>query len=448
MGTVFDSTLFGHLFTNEAVREAFGERAQVQGWLDVEAALAQAQAELGVIPEAAARVIREKANADLFDFDALRQGITDTGHPIVPMIRQLVDLCGEHGGWVHWGTTTQDIMDTGLVLQLRVALGPIQRELDSAVAALTALAPAHARTMMVGRTHAQHAIPIPFGHKVAVWADELLRARTRLERAASEALVASLAGAAGTLATLPETGSQVRKRFCEILGLGDTVVPWHTSRDRLRDLLFALDHIATASERIGAEIVRMQSTEVAELAEPPAAQHIGSSTMPQKRNPFAAELMYVDAKLIHSLVAGVMSNSAHAYERDMMSWAMEWFAIPSVVMLTSGTTDKLAFILSGIEVSTDQMRRNLASAEPEIMAEAIMMELAADIGHENAHALVHSAVTGATEDQTMLEVLLANDTITGEVAQRLTAAADPSNYRGLVDEYIAHVTDNSERTAG
>ncbi|MDI2099087.1 class-II fumarase/aspartase family protein [Ruicaihuangia caeni] len=441
MPTTFESGLFGHLWTDPTVRDCFEDRAQVQGWLRAEAALAQAQGELGIIPSEAAAEIASKCDVDLFDFDAMREGILATGHPIVPMIRQLVELCGEHGAWVHWGTTTQDIMDTGLILQIRDALATIKSQLDSAVTSAVELAQRHATTTMAGRTHAQHAIPIPFGHKLAVWADELLRARDRLHTIEKQSLAGSLAGAAGTFATLGTDGSAVRKRYCELLGLVDTVVPWHTNRDRLRDLLFALDHIATAGERIGAEIVRMQSTELGEAAEPAAPQHIGSSTMPQKRNPFTSELMYVDAKLVHSLVSGLMSNSIHAYERDMMSWAQEWFAVPSIVMLTSGVTSKLALVLEGLYVSPERMREVLAMSQPEIMSEPIMMSLAHHLGHEVAHNLVHAAAKNGTPERPMLDILRDDLQAHGVDEQVLDVAASPENYRGLTDEYIANVRD-------
>ena len=445
MATIFDSQLFGHLFTSDEVRSLFSEAQLVSGWLLAEAALAEAQAQVGIIPEEAAVRIRQEAKVENFDFEAMREGIVATGHPIVPMIRQLVEICGEHGRWVHWGATTQDIMDTGLVLQLRAAMKPILADLDRAVHSVSALAQDHAQTVMAGRTHAQHAVPISFGHKLAVWADELLRSRQRLVEAARSAEVGQLAGAAGTLATLPETGSDVRRRYCAILGLADPVVPWHTSRDRLRDLMFAFDHVAAAAERISAEIVRMQATELAEIAEPAAPKHVGSSTMPQKRNPFTSEVTYASAKILHSLVGSMMSNTTHAFERDMMSWAGEWFTIPSIVMLASGITEKLAFVVSDLFVDPARMRRNLAMTEPAIMAESLMMALAKDIGHENAHTLLHDAIEEAGPDGDLVQILKQKCNEKGYDVEWIDAAADPTNYRGLADEAIEFVVTNAGR---
>ena len=441
MGTLFDSQLFGGLYATAPVRECFTSTAMLQGWLDAEVALAQAQGEFGIIPAESAEVIAKQAKAENFDLQEMLEGIQATGHPLVPAVRMLVESCGpEHGKWVHWGATTQDIIDTGLLLQLQRALPFLAADLEVSIAEAAALIPAHKRSMMAGRTHFQHAIPIPFSQKLVIWVDELMRAHERFTQAVEKVAVASLAGAAGTLATLPEEGSRVRTRFAEILGLNDPVVPWHTSRDRVRDLAFALDQIATAAERIGGEVIRMQSTELSELREPAAPQHVGSSTMPQKRNPFTSELMCMNARLVHGTVSAIASNGAHSYERDMVNWSMEWFTIPSVVMLASGVLSKLNVVTSGLEVNVDRMRDNLATSEPLIMSEAIMMTLASEIGHEEAHEIVHQAAAlGNVTTEEFLRAIYEHSDQKGVDRALIENAIEPSTYIGLVDDYIAHV---------
>src|SRR5262245_33490441 len=312
--TLFDSELLGDLFSTEEARRAFDDRALLQGWLDAEIALARAEAAVGVIPADAAERIAAENDPEAFDVDELRRGIASSQHPLVPFIRALAERCGEAGAYVHWGATTQDIIDTGAVLQLRAALVPIERDLARAVVAAGDLARGYASTPMAGRTHGQHAVPTTFGAKAASWADELRRADERLERAGAAALTGQLAGAAGTLASLGDDAAAVRAAFCRRLDLAEPDVPWHAARDRLRDLMHALAEIAAAAERIAAEIARLQATEVAELFEPSTELSVGSSTMPQKRNPMICEYVVASARLLRGPLSVLDSSAAHASE--------------------------------------------------------------------------------------------------------------------------------------
>jgi 3-carboxy-cis,cis-muconate cycloisomerase len=431
--TTLDCEVLRDLYGTAELRSVFDSRALVQAWLDVERALAEAEADVGVIPADAAARIAAEADAALFDLDALRAGIVESQHPLVPLIRALVERCGEHGAWVHWGATTQDIIDTGLVLQVRAGLGPIRRDLDRAVAASAALARAHVDTAMAGRTHGQHAVPITFGLKAATWTDELTSCAARLQRAEERVATAQLAGAAGTLASLGADAAAVRTAFCAELELAEAEVPWHTSRDRLRDLAHALSEVAGAAERIATEIVLLQSTEVAEVAEPTNDAHVGSSTMPQKRNPMTSEYVIATARLVRGATGVLAGSAAHAHERDMGAWATEWIALPQAMILTGGLLDKLAQILEGLRVDGDRMRANLELTQGRIMAEAAMMELARSIGHERAHAAVTAAVRRAEDDRVDLGSVLRSDP---EIGARLSPAQleailDPAGYLGL-----------------
>jgi adenylosuccinate lyase/3-carboxy-cis,cis-muconate cycloisomerase len=436
--TTLDCAILRDLWGSAKVRAVFESRALVQAWLDVERALAQAEAEVGLIPESAAERIAREAHADLYDLDALRKGIAESQHPLVPLLRSLAERCGEFGGWVHWGATTQDVIDTGLVIQVRAALEPVRRDLSRSRAAAARLAAAYRDTPMAGRTHGQHAVPITFGLKAASWADEIERSERRLDRAARALCVGQLAGAAGTLASLGASAGAVRGRFCRILDLDEAAVPWHVARDRLRDLAHALDEIAAAAERIAVEIVRLQSTEVAEAAEPVASGHVGSSTMPQKRNPMVCEYIAASARLLRASTSALTASAVHAHERDMAAWAVEWLALPQALILGGGIAEKLAFVLEGLALSPDRMRRNLALTQGQIMAEAVMMAIAGRIGHLRAHELVSEACARATEmglglgDALLLDPEFAALLGPEDCARLLV----PENYLGIAGEAV------------
>jgi adenylosuccinate lyase/3-carboxy-cis,cis-muconate cycloisomerase len=447
MALTLDCELLRDLYGTAEARAIFESRALLQAWLDVESALAAAEAEVGVVPAEAAERIAQECRAELYDLEALRAGIADSKHPLVPVIRALGERCGEHGGWVHWGATTQDVVDTGLVLQARAALEPIGRDLDRSARAAAALARRYRETPMAGRTHGQHAVPITFGLKAATWADELGRARRRLASAASGALVAQLSGAAGTLATLGDDAAAVQEAFSRRLGLDRADVHWHATRDRLRDLGHALAEIASAAERIAAEVVRLESTEVGEAFEPTTDAHVGSSTMPQKRNPMICEYIVASARLLRGSVGTLVDAPAHAYERDMGFWAAEWIALPEALVLAAGIADKLARVLEGLEVDEARMRGNLGLTGGQIMAEAVMMELGRELGHERAHHAVQQASRRAARERIGLaEALAADPELAGRLSREdLERLLDPATYLGLSAASADAVADRVER---
>jgi adenylosuccinate lyase/3-carboxy-cis,cis-muconate cycloisomerase len=433
MPTTLDCEVLGDLYGTAELRALFDSRALIQAWLDVEVALAAAQAETGVIPAAAAERIAREADASLYDLAALRGGIAASKHPLVPLIRALVERCGEHGGFVHWGATTQDIVDTALVMAVRAALGPIRRELERAARGAAGLARRHASTPMAGRTHGQHAVPITFGLKAATWADELARVLERLDRAGETISTAQLSGAAGTFATLGGDAAAVQEAFCRRLGLARADVHWHPTRDRLRDLGQALSELASAAERVAAEVVRLQATEVEEAAEPSTDAHVGSSTMPQKRNPMTCEYVIASARLLRGQTGALADAGAHAFERDMGLWAVEWIALPQALILAGGIADKLAGVLEGLVVDEERMRANLDLTGGQIMAEAVTMALAGAIGHEPAHAAVLAASRRALAAGRPLLEELADDAAVSEHVDRaeLERIMDPGSYLGL-----------------
>jgi 3-carboxy-cis,cis-muconate cycloisomerase len=438
--TTLDCALLRDLYGKAEMRSVFDTRALVQGWLDAERALASAEAAVGVIPVWAAERIDSEANADRFDIDALRAGIAASQHPLVPLIRALAERCETAGGYVHWGATTQDIIDTGMVLQIQRAVGMLVDDLTRCVTAARTLAGSHRSTLMAGRTHGQHAVPISFGLKAASWADELDRAASRLADAGRDAACIQLGGAAGTLAALGTDAGAVRAEFAAKLGLAEPAVPWHASRDRIRGVGNALRELAAVGERIAAEIVRLQSTEVAEVAEPAGPGHVGSSTMPQKRNPMTCEYVIATARLLRGAVSVLDDAPAHAGERDMGAWAAEWIAVPQAFILASGIARDVAGVLEQLEVDTDRMRRNLALTNGAIMAEAAMMALASALGHEVAHQIVGEASAQALrERRTLIDVLASMPIVTAAIdADQLRALMHPDRYLGLAAVIADH----------
>ena len=412
------------------MRGLFDTRSMVQGWLDAEAALAAAEAEVGVIPSLAAQRIRREARADLYDLEALRHGIAESQHPLVPLIRALANRCGDAGAYVHWGATTQDIMDTGMVLQVRAALPRLLERVASARCSCARLAGEYATSPMAARTHGQQAVPTTFGLKAAGWADA--GARETIS-------VAQLGGAGGTLASLGADADRVLGAFCATLELTRPDVPWFAARDRIRDLAHALGEFGAAAERIAAELIRLQATEVGELAEGAGEARVGSSTMPQKQNPMMSEYLVASTRLLRGAIGTLADAVSHAGERDMGLWAVEWLALPQAFILAGGAAEKLEHLLANLEVDDARMRANLSLAGGAIMAEAAMMAVAHVIGHEKAHVIVTAARRQArVEQRQMLDVLAEQP----EAALILDAALierlrDPGSYLGWSAELAA-----------
>jgi 3-carboxy-cis,cis-muconate cycloisomerase len=430
MPTTLDDTLLRDLYGTPAMRAVFDSTQLVQRWLDAEAALALALADTGVIPAAAAETIAAACRAELYDLDALREGIAESQHPLVPLIRALVEQAGDAGGWTHWGATTQDIIDTGLVLQLRDALDLLLRDLDRSLEACAGLAERFADTPMAGRTHGQHAVPISFGLKVASWADELLVARAAVSDARAQ-LPAQLGGAAGSLASLGDDAQPVLEAFCRILDLRVPRAPWHSARHPLRRVGHALRDVGAVGERIAGEIVRLQATEVAELTEPAMPGHVGSSTMPQKRNPMTSEYLIGSARALRAAVGALDDGAAHAGERDMGPWSVEWLALPQGCILAAGVVDKLAWVLEGLEVDVESMASNLEITGGGIMAEAIMMRAGRRMGHELAHTAVLRAARQARGSDVSFRDALREH---GIAPDEIEAGLDPAAYLGWSGE--------------
>ena len=431
--TVFDSVLFRDAFGTPAMREVFSDRKLIDRYIEVEVALARAQARCGVIPVEAAEAIARESRLDRIDFDHMRHETDIVGYPILPLVHQLVQMCGEAGRYVHWGATTQDIMDTANVLQVRDALDIIEADIQALRGILGDLAKKHRDTPMAGRTHLQHALPITFGYKVAIWLAMFDRHQQRLAQLRERVLCVEFAGAAGTLASLGDKGLEVQQALALELNLGVPTTTWHVARDGFAEAVNFLALVTGSLGKIALDIMIMASTEYAEVYEPFVKGRGASSTMPQKRNPISSELMLAAAKGVRQHAGLMIDAMIQDFERATGPWHAEWIAIPESFILTAGALHQAKFALGGLIVDTDRMGANLGISQGLIVAEAVMMGLAPALGRQQAHDIVYDACRVVNEQGgTLADALAAIPVVTQHfdraAIDRLT---DPANYLGL-----------------
>jgi 3-carboxy-cis,cis-muconate cycloisomerase len=440
---VTDSLVFRDMYSTPEMRAIFDDEHLVTCWLKVEAALATAQSRLGIIPPAAAEEINRQASAQAVDFDALREGTNLVGYPILPLVRQLAALCqGDAGRYVHWGATTQDIMDTANVLQMREALQVLNHDLAALIEFLVRLARRHRDSVMAGRTHGQHALPVTFGFKVAVWVDELRRHQERLNQLRPRLLRCQFAGAAGTLASLGADGRAVHQALAAELTLAPAAISWHTARDSFAEFVAWCGLLAATLGKMANEVATLQKTEFGEVEEPFEPGKGSSSTMPQKRNPILCEAVIGIARLVAQQVPAMLAAMMPEHERAMGEWHMEWDIIPHTCLLAGAALRHSLSIFDALQVHGDVMQRNLDRTQGYILAEAVMMRLAEDVGRQRAHDLVYdTCLLAAQQGAPFRSALLADPEImallsTKEVDQLL----DPANYTGLAPDFVDAVT--------
>lgn len=443
--TVLDSILFRDSFGTPRMREIFDDRTLIAKYVEVEVALARAEGRCKVIPAAAAEEIAARSSIDALDFDLLRHETEIVGYPILPLVHQLAKMCGKSGGFVHWGATTQDIMDTAVVLQVRDALEVIEADIKELRGILASLAQRYRDTPMAGRTHLQQALPITFGYKVAVWLSMLDRHQERLTQARPRVLVGQFAGAAGTLASLGERGFDVQQALMEELGLGVPVATWHVARDGLAETVNLLGVLTASLAKIAYDVMLMASTEFGELYEPFVKGRGASSTMPQKRNPISSELIFAASKAVRQHAGLMLDAMVQDFERATGPWHAEWIAIPESFILTAGALFQAKFMLGGLVVDEERMLENLGMSNGLIVGEAVMMGLAPHIGRQEAHDVVYAACRTVNEQGGTLSAAL---NAMPEVSSRLDSAlidrlTDPVNYLGSAPQMVDRVLANS-----
>ncbi len=445
--TVLDSILFRDSFGTPQMRAVFDDRELIRKYVQVEVALAQAEARCGVIPEAAAKDIAERCNADTLDFDLLRQETEIVGYPILPLVHQIAKQAGASGGYVHWGATTQDIMDSAVALQLRDGLDIVEADIRALRAILAGLARRYRDTPMAGRTHLQQALPVTFGYKCAIWLDMFDRHAQRLAEARPRVLVGQFAGAAGTLASLGGKGLEVQKAMMLELRLGVPVSTWHVARDGFAEAINLLGLITGSLGKIAYDVMIMASNEFGELYEPFVKGRGASSTMPQKRNPISSELMLACAKGVRQSAGLMLDAMVQDLERATGPWHAEWIAIPEAFILAAGALHQARFMLGGLIVDEAAMARNLDLTKGLIVAEAVMMGLAPMIGRQEAHDVVYDACRVVNEKGGRLaDVLNAMPDVSSRLDPKLIERlTDPANYLGMAPQMVDQVLASSAK---
>jgi 3-carboxy-cis,cis-muconate cycloisomerase len=445
---ILDSAVFADMFGTAAMRAVFGDHAFLARCVEVEAALARAQARLAIIPAEAAAAISRAAAAmserpETLDVARLKRETENIGYPILPLVCQIAEKAGEAGRWLHWGATTQDIMDTAVVLQMRAGLDLIEADLAAARGHLAALARRHRDTPMAGRTHLQHALPVTFGYKAAIWLAALDRHAERFGQCRPRVLLAQFGGAAGTLASLGngEEGLKCRSELARELGLGDPPITWHVARDGIVETVQSLALLAGSLGKIAYDVMLMSATEFGEAAEPFVAGRGSSSTMPQKRNPISCEMILAAAKVLRQQAGLVLDTMIADFERATGPWHVEWVAVPESFGYAAGALRQSCFLLRGLIVDPARMAKNLGMTHGLIVAEAVMMGLAPHIGRNQAHDLVYDACRAAIEtDRALLDVLLEIPAVAGPLgAEKLRALTEPANYLGAAPAMVDHL---------
>jgi 3-carboxy-cis,cis-muconate cycloisomerase len=435
-------SLLGPLFSSAAMRAVMADPARLQRMLEVERALARAEASLGIIPRAATKPISECCDADQFDIAALGEAAVASGNIAIPLVKALTAAVKKRNanaaGYVHWGATSQDIIDTGLVLDLRAAVDALLGDLNRAISAFSKIAREHRKTPTVARTWLQQALPMPFGLKAAGHASALARSRARLKRLRAEALVLQFGGAAGTLAALGKSGLDVAAKLASQLKLPLPDAPWHSHRDRLGEVASAFAILAGTCGKIARDVSLLMQTEIGEVSERAAAGRGGSSTMPHKRNPVASAAALACAQIAPHLAASVLAAEIQEHERSAGNWASEWVTFPALALVTSGALATVVDIAEGLEVDPARMRANLDITHGLIMAEAVSMKLAEKIGKAEAHKLIEDASKKAASKRRHLkDILLEDEAVTGNIsAKEIEKLFDPMNYQGVAQLFI------------
>ena len=435
-------TVADTLFTTDAMRAIFTERAGLQRMLDFEAALARAEAATGVIPTAAAPAIARHCRAENYDLEAIRSAARNAGNLAIPMVAALTRAVATDGGdakgFVHWGATSQDAIDTGLVLQLRDALDLIDADVARLIRALREQTLGHRATVLAGRTWLQQALPVTLGLKFAGTLDAMERHRARLSALRPRVLVLQLGGAAGTLASLGTRGPAVADALAAELQLAVAAVPWHTQRDSVCEVATTLGLVVATLGKLARDLSLLAQSEVGEAFEAAAPGRGGSSTLPHKRNPVGAAIALSAAVRVPNLVATMLSAAVQEHERGLGNWPAEWDTLPEIALLAAGALDAMANTVASLEVDAARMRANLDLLQGLLLAEAVQMALAPTLGRDVAHSLVGAASREAIAQKRHLRDVLAAQPQVRAVLDddALAKLFDPAGYLGATQTFI------------
>ena len=426
--------------------EVFGETQTLDLYLKIEVALALAQAEVGVIPEHAAREIAQRATLAALDLPQIRQQVVHTGYAVSPLVRQLTKACGEAGRFVHWGATTQDIVNTALALQVGEALAGLQVRIEQLAQALATLVRAHGNSVMPGRTFGGHALPITFGFKAACWLSSVLRHFERVRAACAQGMPGEFGGAAGTLASLQGDGLVVRAAFMRRLGLRESTITWGAMRDEVFDRVALLAGVTNTLAKMAQDVSELASTEISELAEPQTGGKDTSSTLPLKSNPIQCAHIVGDATMVGQHAMTVLLAGRQHQERSGEG-LLEMRVVGPAFVIAERCLDSAVSLMAGLQVFPARMRRNLDATHGVVLGERFMMALAPRLGRLQAHDLVHEACIAAVESGTPLNTVLAGMPAVRDVLSvtELHALADPTDYLGSAQELCAAVLQQANK---
>ncbi|ESR22467.1 3-carboxy-cis,cis-muconate cycloisomerase [Lutibaculum baratangense] len=442
--------LLRSLFSTPDVAEVFSDEAELRAMAAFEVALAAAEAEAGVIPHEAARAIAEAAEGFRPDIGDIAEKARLSGNPAFPFVAAFGEACSPEGRpWVHWGATSQDVLDTARALQLKSVRPHVRSDLERISAALAKLAERYRTTPMPGRTLLQPAMPTTFGMKAAGWLDQIDRSARHLDLAFEEAATLQFGGAVGTLSALGESGPAVRAALARRLGLHEPDVTWHVGRDRFLRLASEAVILMAGLAKIARDIALLMQAEIAEAAEPAGPGRGGSSTMPQKRNPVAAPAIVAAYHAAQGALGGLLSGQLQEHERGVGGWHAEWLTLPQIMECLAGALSQTAETVEGLEVDERRMRQNLSLGNGTMMSEALMMRLAGTMGRGEAKTLVGKlAATAMAEGRPLREVAVADPTVTRHLSQdEIEAALAPENYLGVAPHAVDRVVARWKETA-
>jgi adenylosuccinate lyase len=437
-----DSLIYGPAWSTAELRAVFDDVPRTQAWLDILAALALAQAELGIIPTRAANEIAAKADVALLDLDAIRRGYQQTSHSTLGLIREWQRvLSPEAGEWVYFGATVQDLTDTWTSLALKRVAAAAYRDLRRIEELLLELAARYRETLMPGRTHGQIGLPITFGFKCAVWASEVRRHVRRLKDMAPRIATGQLAGGVGSVSSYGGQGLELLARFCARLQLNVPDISWDTARDNLADFVNLAAMIAASAAKIGNEVYSLQRPEVAEVAEPFEPGRVGSITMPHKRNPEYSEQIVTLARVIRYNAALITEGMLQEHERDARAWKAEWLIIPQACVSLGKALELCSAMLDGLVVNAAAMRRNLDLTQGYVLSEAVMLALARSAGKQSAHTVIYEAsMRGVEAGWTFREALLREPRVSAHLsAEQIDALLDYRAHIGEIPQMVERV---------
>jgi adenylosuccinate lyase len=437
-----DSVLYGHLWSTPEIHRLLDDEGRLQAWLEILATLAEAQADVGLVPADAARAIRKHADVGLFDLAQVAEQTRATGHSTLGLIRCLQDvLPPDAREWVYYGATVQDLSDTWTALVMRRVADILERDLVRAEQAALELAKRHRDTVMCGRTHGQPGLPITFGFKAAVWASELHRHRIRVAEGRVRWEVVQLGGALGTMEFWGDRALPLLEEFGRRLGLGVPDIPWITARDGIAEFAGLLAMVTATLAKIGQEVYDLQRPEIGELREPFSPGQVGSITMPHKRNPELSEHLVTLSKIVRADATVAVEGMVHEHERDGRAWKTEWVVLPEACLLTGAALDFGCRLLEGLEVDADRMRENLQARGGYVLSEPAMHALADRIGKHAAHTVVYEATRAGLERGVDLETaLLADPRISGQLApEEIARCLDVQGALGAAPAFVDRV---------